>query len=65
MISLEMLIMDGSRQRYSLRVFYFFGQGDLWRNDRIIGIDVVLLRGVVDPLLELSIVATLLKFIFL
>jgi hypothetical protein len=47
-----MLLLDDSRQRYHDRFFYFTGQGDLWRNDRIVKIDVVLSRGVDEPLLD-------------
>jgi hypothetical protein len=59
------MINDDSRQRYFYRVFYFTNQGDWWRNEQIIRIDVVLLREVVEPLLESCIVVTLLKFLIL
>jgi hypothetical protein len=59
------MINDDSRQRYFHRVFYFTNQGDWWRNEQIIRIDVVLLREVVEPLLESCIVVTLLKFLIL
>jgi hypothetical protein len=57
--------MDDSRRRYFDRFFFFTGQGDKWRNDQIARIDEVLSRGVVEPLLESSIVTTLLKSLFL
>jgi hypothetical protein len=60
-----MLLLNNSRQRYYDRVFLFSGQGDYWRNDQIARIDVVLSRGVYEPLFDQSIVATLLKFIIL
>jgi hypothetical protein len=60
-----MLITDDSRQMHFHMVSYFTHQDDYCRNDQIIRIDDVLLRGVVEPLLELFIVATLLKFLIL
>jgi hypothetical protein len=57
--------MDDSRRRYFDRFFFFTDQGDKWRNDQIARIGEVLSRGVVEPLLESSIVATLLKSLFL
>jgi hypothetical protein len=45
--------------------FIFIDQGDKRRSDWIAKIDVVLLKGVVEPLLESSIVVKLLKLPFL
>jgi hypothetical protein len=53
--------MDDAGQSYFYRVFIFFCQGDYRRIDQIIRIDIVLSRGVVEHLLESSMVVIMLK----